>query len=182
MKARSSLKPARKKNRIVARSRRQCAAIPIIEGPDGQLMVMLVTSRETSRWIVPKGWIPAKLTVAEAAAREAFEEAGVVGQITTSKPVGGYRYEKRPTQSRAVACAVDVFLLRVEQQLEVWPEKDQRQTRWFLPTEASELVDEPGLASILRSMPRFKPGKLIKSGKGEKQSQRLLLMFHDLGD
>ena len=66
--------------------RRQCAAIPTVVQADGQLMVLLVTSRGTSRWVIPRGWTAAKLTDAEAAAREAFEKTGVLGQITSDTP------------------------------------------------------------------------------------------------
>jgi 8-oxo-dGTP pyrophosphatase MutT (NUDIX family) len=143
------------KQRISRKARvgRQCAAIPVQQDADGALVVMLVTSRDTGRWVVPKGWTAAKLTPAQAAAREAYEEAGVVGWIVSDTPLGRYHYQKRLTPALTIPCDVDVYLLLVEQQLETWPEQKQRETCWFTPSEAASYVDEPGLADILRSLP-----------------------------
>ena len=136
-----------------ARTGRQCAAIPVQLNADGALVVMLVTSRDTGRWVVPKGWTAAKLTSAQAAAREAYEEAGVVGWIVSDTPFGTYHYQKRLTPTLTIPCDVEVFLLLVEQQLETWPEQKQREICWFSPSEAASCVDEGGLAEILRSLP-----------------------------
>ena len=136
-----------------ARIGRQCAAIPVQQDADGALLVMLVTSRDTGRWVIPKGWTAAKLTSAEAAAREAYEEAGVVGWIVGDAPFGRYRYLKRLTPTLTMPCDVDVFLLQVEEQLETWPEQKQRETCWFTPGQAASRVDEAGLAEILRRLP-----------------------------
>ncbi len=142
-------KPKKKASAKPRKPRRQCAAIPIRHDPDGQLRVLLVTSRETHRWVVPKGWTAEKLTLPQAAAREAFEEAGVVGRINGKAPLGSYCYEMRLASGRIVQCKVAVFLLHIEQQLESWPEKDQRELKWATPAEASELVEEPELAALL---------------------------------
>jgi len=149
--------------------RRQCGAIPIIVQADGQLMVLLVTSRETSRWVIPKGWTATKLTDAKAAAREAFEEAGVLDQITSDTPLGTYRYEKRLGLSRIVTCEVSVFLLRVTEQLETWPEKEKRRTKWLRPAEAASLVKEPELANILLNLPIIEPSATVMSGTREQE-------------
>jgi 8-oxo-dGTP pyrophosphatase MutT (NUDIX family) len=109
---------------------------------------MLLTSRETRRWVIPKGWPMKGKKPAEVAAQEAFEEAGLVGQIIGKKPLGIFHYPKRLTR-RTDLCEVRVYLFRVEQQLEVWPEIEQRETRWFDAHEAAELVDESGLAAII---------------------------------
>jgi 8-oxo-dGTP pyrophosphatase MutT (NUDIX family) len=114
---------------------------------------MLVTSRGTKRWVVPKGWTAAKLTPAQAAAQEAYEEAGIIGWLVGDEPIGSYRYRKRLTPTLTVLCDVEVFLIQVEQQLETWPEQKQRKTRWFTPADAASSVDEAGLADILRSLP-----------------------------
>ena len=86
----------------------------------------------------------------EVAAQEAFEEAGLLGSIVGKHPIGSYHYEKRLTAHHGVLCEVKVFLFHVERRLDDWPEKAEREARWFLPAEAYDLVDEGGLAEILR--------------------------------
>src|SRR4051794_3326365 len=102
-------------------SGRQFAALPLAE-KEGEAMVMLVTSRETGRWVLPKGWAEKNLTGPELAAKEAFEEAGVIGEVGT-KPAGSYEYEKRLPKSRTVECKVDVFPMQVDRLLDDWPER-----------------------------------------------------------
>ena len=134
-------------------------------------MILLVTSRGTSRWVIPKGWTATKLTDAKAAAREDFEEAGVLGQITSDTPLGTYQYKKRLASGRIVTCEVSAFLLRVIKQLESWPEKGQRRTKWFRPIEAASLVDEPELANILLNLPVLEPSAIIMSGTRKEKGQ-----------
>jgi 8-oxo-dGTP pyrophosphatase MutT (NUDIX family) len=110
--------------------------------------VLLLTSRGTGRWIIPKGWPIRKLSPAEAAAREAYEEAGLVGTIQPSGPVGRYPYAKSSVPG-GLAIEVAVFLLRVDRQLDHWPEQAERETRWFTPEDAAQLVAEPELAALL---------------------------------
>jgi 8-oxo-dGTP pyrophosphatase MutT (NUDIX family) len=86
----------------------------------------------------------------EVAAQEAFEEAGLLGTIVGKRPIGRYHYEKQLSQHHSVLCEVTVFLFLVERQLEDWPEKAERETRWFEPSDAYDSVDEGGLAEILR--------------------------------
>ena len=126
--------------------RTQCAALPYMVVND-ETRVLLVTSRETGRWIVPKGWPVKKIKPYDQAAREAFEEAGVTVRIFR-KPFGSYSYDKR-LGKLSVYCTVDVFLLKVERELDEWPESAQRSRKWVSPLEASELVDDKGLASLL---------------------------------
>ena len=142
------------KRRIKRRARtgRQCAAIPFRRDEAGDVEVLLLTSRGTGRWVIPKGWASAKLTSAEAAAREAFEEGGVVGHVVGKAPAGRYRYEKRLAPDHAISCEVAVFPLEVERQVEIWPEREQRELRWVSPRAAAALVDEAGLAEILLGM------------------------------
>lgn len=118
---------------------------------DGQQQVLLVTSRETGRWIIPKGWAEKDIKSYELAAREAYEEAGLRGKIGR-KPIGCYRYTKwlrRTKRAKAVSCEVAVFALQVERQLDDWPEKGQRERCWFSPAEAALLVDEGNLVTLL---------------------------------
>jgi len=83
------------------------------------------------------------------AAREAYEEAGLVGPVIGEEPIGSFHYEKVLPGGRRL-CEVKVFLLRVDRQLDDWPENGQRETRWFGPAEAAVLVDETGLADVIR--------------------------------
>src|ERR1700680_1709129 len=131
------------------RDRTQFAALPFRIGTGGRPEIMLLTSRETGRWVIPKGWPIQGLKPREVAAREAYEEAGLVGSITSKRPVGIYHYEKQLPEG-GLLCEVRVFLFRVDQQLDDWPEKGQRQTRWLDPAEAAALVNEGGLAEIVR--------------------------------
>lgn len=117
-------------------------------GADGQRLVLLVTSRETHRWVLPKGWAEKGVAPHEQAALEAFEEAGLKGEIA-AVPIGSYRYIKRLGGGRTVACRVDVFPLAVECRLDEWPEKGQRNAGWFTPGEAATLVEEIGLSALL---------------------------------
>jgi 8-oxo-dGTP pyrophosphatase MutT (NUDIX family) len=112
--------------------------------------VMLLTSRETGRWVIPKGWPMPGRKPCQVAKREAFEEAGLIGELVSKQPVGSYHYTKVLSPQRQVLCEVLVFPFQVEYQLEDWPEKHQRETRWFEPREAAALVDEAGLGEIIR--------------------------------
>ncbi len=140
----------KKKKGLPGTVRSQIAAMPIRRLPGGGLEVLLVTSRTTRRWIVPKGWPIKGLTDPEAAAREAYEEAGVVGHIV-KEPAGRYSYWKRMSD-HFVLCEVTLFLLDVERQLPTWAEQGQRESRWFSPEDAADLVDEPELASAIRNV------------------------------
>jgi 8-oxo-dGTP pyrophosphatase MutT (NUDIX family) len=130
------------------RPRRQYAALPLTQGENGERMVMLITSRETGRWVIPKGWPKKGLAPHALAAREAFEEAGLRGEIG-HEPIGRYDYAKRLRDGRTVSCEVEVFPLSVAGQDEDWPEKGQRATRWFTPAEAATMVEESGLNALL---------------------------------
>lgn len=126
---------------------RQCAALPF-SWQEGELRVLLVTSRETRRWVLPKGWVEKRLAPHALAAKEAFEEAGVMGEVQR-RPIGRYDYLKRGPRERLTACSVRVFPLRVERLLDEWPERRQRQRRWFSPAGAAMAVQEGGLVTLL---------------------------------
>ena len=132
------------------RLRRQYAALPVRLTPEGQPEILLVTSRGSQRWIIPKGWPMRKRSPSQAAAREAYEEAGLEGEIETEHPIGSYRYEKRLGNGNTARIEVSIFVLRVARQLAVWPEQAERQTCWFDPAAAADKVEEPELAAILR--------------------------------
>ena len=119
---------------------------------------MLVTSRDTGRWVVPKGWPIAGEAPHVSAAREAIEEAGVVG-IVGRDSIGMYLYEKRLTTGAIVICEVRVFPLEVERQQEDWPEKEEREFQWFSPIDAANVVREPALSAIILSIHSFAKSK-----------------------
>ncbi|MTJ83247.1 MAG: NUDIX hydrolase [Telmatospirillum sp.] len=128
----------------------QYAALPFhIE--NGQLRILLITSRETRRWVLPKGWPEKKLKPHQVAAKEAFEEAGLSGAVCRT-PVAAFEYEKLLDARHKVTCLVEVFPMRVSEVLEQWPEKHQRQRRWMPPEEAAALVQEKGLRRFLRDL------------------------------
>ena len=131
-------------------SETQFAALPFRIAAGG-LQILLITSRGTRRWVIPKGWPIRGLRPREVAAREAFEEAGLVGKIVGKRSIGSYHYSKRLMDNRERLCRVKVFLLSVDRQLDVWPEKEQREQRWVDPIKGARMVDEGGLAEILRS-------------------------------
>ena len=132
---------------------RQSAAIPVRRSADG-LEVLLVTSRNGKRWIVPKGIVEKELSPAQSAAKEAWEEAGVRGVVRTAA-VGRYAYEKW-----GGTCRVEVFLLEVEEMADDWPESE-RERRWVSAAEAAATVEETDLRALLR-----KTEELLEKGNG----------------
>ena len=137
-------------------TRVQYAALPYRQRGDGSLEVMLVTSRETRRWVIPKGWPMKGRKPHASAAREALEEAGLVGRVGKT-PIGTYHYDKRLKGGDAVPCSVDVFPLEVKSQRKRWPEQKERSVRWFAPGEAAEAVQESELRDIIRNFEAFSP-------------------------
>ena len=118
----------------------------------GEVRILLVTSRETRRWVVPRGNPIRNLSPEQSAAQEAFEEAGVRGAIS-SPPLGSYRYDKKKRSGTVVPTEVRLFTMMVEEELDSWPERNQRERRWFAPDEAAAAVDEADLKLLLRGLP-----------------------------
>jgi len=125
----------------------QYAALPYVE-TDGGIEVCLISSRETGRWVIPKGWPKADMQPHDLAMLEAQEEAGLEGTVTAVS-LGHYDYRKRLHYFFSVPCTVDVYALRVERQLVDWPEREWRNLCWLSPVEAAPLVAEEGLARII---------------------------------
>lgn len=114
----------------------------------GAVEVLLVTSRETRRWVIPKGWPMAGLADFNAARREAFEEAGVEGRMRR-QPLGTFFYEKRGKKN-IFPVTVTVYALEVQKKNKSWPEMKERERTWFSTHDAVLRVAEPGLKTILR--------------------------------
>jgi 8-oxo-dGTP pyrophosphatase MutT (NUDIX family) len=110
--------------------------------------ILLITSRDTGRWVLPKGNIEAGESAAAAAAREAAEEAGSMGALAC-QPIGTYRYAKRTANGPADERAVAVFPLRVRELALDWPERKQRERRWFSRAEAAAAVEEDELRVLI---------------------------------
>ena len=117
-------------------------------GEDGAPRLLLITSRDTGRWVVPRGNPMEGLPPHLAAAQEAWEEAGVKGPVSEA-PAGTYGYRKRRRLGRGVRARVTLFPLKVEEEAADWPEAGERERRWFAPQEAAASVDEPELKALL---------------------------------
>ncbi|QPC90899.1 NUDIX hydrolase [Mesorhizobium sp. INR15] len=151
-----AVRKAKKGERI-----RQVAAIPFRLGAKGDVEVMLVTSRTTRRFIVPKGWPMKGKSGRKAATIEAQEEAGVLGK-TLKDPAGTYSYWKR-LANRFVRVDVIVYLLDVTEELANWQEAKRRQRAWLTPSDAAMLIDEPDLSTLVRTLhiPKSSPAPQV---------------------
>ncbi len=141
---------------------------------DGETRLLLITSRRRGRWIVPKGWPMKGYPPSVAASREAFEEAGIIGDISPV-PMTTYRYMKARNDGSEVACRVTVFGMKVRGTLSHWREKGQRQRRWFSLEAAAGTLDDNELAEFLTTL-KTEPERLepqSRSGRGN-------LSFSDL--
>jgi 8-oxo-dGTP pyrophosphatase MutT (NUDIX family) len=130
-------------------ARSQVAAIPVRPAARGALEVLVISTRGSGRWTVPKGWPMPGRSDAEAAAQEAYEEAGVRGTIL-SEPIGTFEYAKRRSDSQTLR--VTVYRLDVEQNVRRWRERGQRKQRWLTTAAAADCVAWTGLAEIIRSL------------------------------
>lgn len=128
--------------------KRQVAALPWRTVADG-VEVMLITSRDTGRWVLPKGNLDKGEKPWRGAEREAMEEAGVSGTIS-HQDVGRYYYAKVRLIGRAIPCEVLVFPLATSDVADKWDESSERKRRWMKPALAADMVDEPDLAALLR--------------------------------
>lgn len=115
---------------------------------EGRVEVLLATSRDTKRWVIPKGWPMKGRKPHITAAIEALQEAGLLGKVEKVK-LGDYHYEKRLKGGATLDCRVEVFPLRFLRQRKDWPEKKQRATQWFHYEIAADLVDEPELKGLM---------------------------------
>lgn len=143
----------------------QIAALPFIYVED-DLLICLITSRETKRMVIPKGWPKLGVSSSKMAATEASEEAGLKGDIF-KKPIGTYNYRKKLHTFANITCEVKIYPLYVTHQLLEFPENQQRSLHWFNPKQASEKVEEPEFAEILINIEE----KLIFPNKTKKNKK-----------
>jgi 8-oxo-dGTP pyrophosphatase MutT (NUDIX family) len=134
---------------------RQVGAIPYAY-VDGRMALLLVTSRRSGRWIFPKGAIEPNMTAWESAALEAFEEAGVLGEIEQT-PIGCYRAVAGNGGTKLTD--IDLYPLHVTQQLDMWKEKDQRLRHWVTIREARRLLAHRQLADLVAEFHNSRAGR-----------------------
>lgn len=141
----------RRKTAASARRALQVGAVPYRAAADGKIEILLVTSRGTGRWIIPKGWPMIGKSLQEAAAIEAWEEAGVRGD-PAEEELGRFVYDKERFLLRPISCEVAVFALPVREELDEWPERGQRRRKWHSLRAASVAVRSKELAGIFKAL------------------------------
>ncbi len=129
----------------------QFAAICTRDTPNGP-EVLLITSRDTGRWVIPKGWPINGKDGAETAQHEAWEEAGVQPDHLDRTSIGHFSYDKVMDDGSSIPVHTNVYRIRVKGLAENYPEAGQRDRRWFPPQKAAELVREPELSALLRQL------------------------------
>jgi 8-oxo-dGTP pyrophosphatase MutT (NUDIX family) len=152
----------RPRSQSVKKPREQIAALPLRWKDDETVEVLMITSRDTGRWIVPKGWTMKDVKPWAAAAIEALEEAGAEGHIAR-EVFGTYGYDKILDDGTAQPCRVRVYPMIVDNLKTDWKEKGERTRKWFPLSEAVKLVDEPELADMLARL-TVKPKKVPVAG------------------
>lgn len=160
----------------------QIAALPYkssSDALDAPVSVLLVTSMETRRWVLPKGNLVKGLSAHASAAQEAEEEGGVLGAACPIS-IGSYRYRKRRNDGASVMVDVEVFPIAVTDELDEWKEQDRRERRWFSLTDAANAVDEPELKGIIRNFRAGDVNPAIEAGPlaNVRGAGRGFRMFH----
>lgn len=140
----------------------QVAALPWRKGEHG-FEILLVTTRTTKRWLIPKGWIMDGKADHDAAAIEAYEEAGVRGDVQ-STPLGHYGYLKLLRNGKARHVKVQVYAFHVQSELDDWPERGQRQRQWFDKAQALALIGEPELIPVVAAFNGHPIRKTLEQG------------------
>ena len=137
--------------------RSQFAALPFRVTDDG-LQVLLVTSRQRKRWILPKGWPERGLTPAQCALKEAYDEGGVKGKAY-DLCLGVYSYSKILPDGTLMPCLGMVYPVKVKSTLQKYPEKSERRRKWFTPKKAASLIQEQELKKIVKT---FDPAWVLR--------------------
>ena len=123
------------------------------------IYILLISSRRSGRWIIPKGWRFDKFSNQKSAALEAWEEAGVQGKVS-KKMIGAYFYRKRSEEEKFFTCEVKVYLLEVKKMKKKFPERNQRKQKWVLLEKAVNLVTEPELKGLIKRFNKLRMDKL----------------------
>ena len=127
----------------------QVAALCYRPTDDGH-EILLITSRGRGHWILPKGWPKNKKSSADTALLEAFEEAGIQGTVSET-PIGEYHYDKTSKGGLMLNCVAMVYEVAFVKMVKDFPEKGEREVKWFTPEAAAEAVSSPELATLLRN-------------------------------
>lgn len=135
----------------------QVGALCFRRGKDG-VEILLITSRDTGRWIPPKGWPMAEQSAPEVARIEAWEEAGVRPKSVSREPVGYFHYQKALEDGARVPCRVALYAVEVASLAKKYPEMDDRNRNWFKQAEAARLVGDPGLDRLIAG---FRPASEV---------------------
>ncbi|WP_097093043.1 NUDIX hydrolase [Novosphingobium sp. Chol11] len=135
----------------------QSAAIPYRYDADGQIQILLVTSRRKKRWVLPKGHVRQGMGPHSSAAKKAFEEGGVIGR-TSVDPIADYERQKK-SRDDGELLRVQVYPMEVTTEAPVWPEMHQRERQWLDAREALLIVHGTGPRNALAAFNRaFNPG------------------------
>lgn len=137
---------------LISRPRLLQVAALCLRGKGDDLRVLMITSRGTGRWIIPKGWPIDGITAHEAAMTEAWEEAGVKKGDVDPTPIGSFTYDKIMDSGAPAPVEAQVYVVRVQKIVDSYPEVDERKRKWMKPQKAAELVAEPGLKAILLNL------------------------------
>lgn len=137
---------------------------PAANGNPTDVEVLLITSRDTGRWVIPKGWPMGSKKSHAVAEREAYEEAGVKGKVE-KESFGSFTYEKAMPGGLKVPCEVKVYLLRVHELLENYPEKETRRLEWVSCEEAANRVREPQLKRLFHLLSLSRKRDIARSGQ-----------------
>lgn len=137
---------------LIKRPARVQVAALCYKGKGADKKVLLVTSRGTGRWILPKGWPIDGMDAPRAAMQEAWEEAGVVEGEVAPKAIGQFSYEKQMDTGGMATCETSIFAVNVKTLSDEFPEADERERKWVSPTEAANMVQEPELRAILEEL------------------------------
>lgn len=137
---------------FMQRPRRQQVAALCYRGAGAGKQVLLVTSRGTGRWIIPKGWPMRGKTASQSAMQEAWEEAGVREGKSEADAIGSYTYDKQQATGWSIPVKTMVYPVAVKTMLDDFPEVDERTRKWVSPSDAADMVHEDELKSILRKI------------------------------
>lgn len=137
---------------LLRRPKRIQVAALCLRGAAGAREVLLITSRDTGRWVLPKGWPINGLDSPGSALQEAWEEAGVKQANINREPVGSYGYDKKMDGGLVVAVDVQVYETEVTEMVDTFPESEERTRKWVPTAQAAEMVNEPELQTLLAQL------------------------------